>query len=586
MIQIKRLRKSDKTVLEKYADNFEVWIGYWRANIHRFITEYLGLNLYDFQKPLIYYMDKYPNFIFIASRGAAKSTAALIFAVARAILYPNQKILVVCPVKSQSKRFIKKVYDLIRESPNLALEIDEKNIRTGINESEIPFFNGSQIYTTVYSENALGERIHILIVDEFVRTDKDVITRVFDPMLSDTRKPPYREISAKERRTYYQKEELMKYYLSSIRRADEWSYQTFVEYVDNMCEGNPDFFAMTIPYQCGVKNGFISKKKVENTFKSNRENREILLAEYSCIPEKASGNSFFSYKMMNDRRTNSKAMCCMSDEEFVLYKNDKSKFPYYVEKAASELRVLMMDLAVIESKNNDNTSFFIIRLIPSGGSYKRIVAYGESMHGINSVIQAKRAKQLFYEFDCDYFVLDCQGVGAPLYDIMTTETYDDIRDITYPAWCAMEQEDTPNLNHPVDEDAVPIIYAVKTPISIKSQMFSYMRNVFTEGMIDLLLESQDVIEYLDKKYSYYKIDDSDLKVRILNPYVQTDLLISEAINLEQVATQGYLNLKEQSGRRKDRVMSLAYGLWFVKILIEKLTNQQNSNSILDYILSV
>ena len=57
----------------------------------------------------------------------------------------------------------------------------------GINECEIPFYNGSSIFTAVYGENSLGLRCHIEIIDEFVRTDKSVITRVFDPMLSDAR---------------------------------------------------------------------------------------------------------------------------------------------------------------------------------------------------------------------------------------------------------------------------------------------------------------------------------------------------------------------------------------------------------------
>ena len=49
-------------------DNFEDWVAYWRANPHRFITDYLGLRLYDFQKVLIYMMFKYPSFILVGLR--------------------------------------------------------------------------------------------------------------------------------------------------------------------------------------------------------------------------------------------------------------------------------------------------------------------------------------------------------------------------------------------------------------------------------------------------------------------------------------------------------------------------------------
>lgn len=136
--------------------NFEEWVGYWRANPHRFITDYLGLMLYDFQKVLIYMMFMYPRFIFIASRGLAKSTLSLIFAIAYAILYPGVTIVIVAPTKSQSTRFIKKIYDLKRGRINLEREIKRDGIKTGVNESSIEFVNGSKIITVPYSENALG----------------------------------------------------------------------------------------------------------------------------------------------------------------------------------------------------------------------------------------------------------------------------------------------------------------------------------------------------------------------------------------------------------------------------------------------
>ena len=80
-IIIKR-RKDQKNVskTQKFTNNCEAWVAYWRANPHRYITEYLGLRLYDFQKVLICIMNFFPNFINVASRGLAKSTLALLFA--------------------------------------------------------------------------------------------------------------------------------------------------------------------------------------------------------------------------------------------------------------------------------------------------------------------------------------------------------------------------------------------------------------------------------------------------------------------------------------------------------------------------
>lgn len=68
------LKKNRVTENDKFWYNFEAWICYWRLNIHRFIGEYMGLELALFQKILVYLMDapqenKITSFIFFASRG-------------------------------------------------------------------------------------------------------------------------------------------------------------------------------------------------------------------------------------------------------------------------------------------------------------------------------------------------------------------------------------------------------------------------------------------------------------------------------------------------------------------------------------
>ena len=156
-IVIRRLKKRRVTLQEQYNENFEAWVGYWRANPQRFITEYLGLPLYDFQKVLIWEMNNTANYIFIGSRGIAKSSLTLDFCCQMAILYPGLKILVVCPVKSQSKQFVKKIYEYMRMSKNLGQEIKIDEIKIGVNECQIPFKNGSTIFTATYGENALGK---------------------------------------------------------------------------------------------------------------------------------------------------------------------------------------------------------------------------------------------------------------------------------------------------------------------------------------------------------------------------------------------------------------------------------------------
>lgn len=68
-IVIKRKKRKDSSV--SFTENFLEWVEFWRKNPHRFITDYLQLTLYDFQKILIYQMNHYNNFIFVASKRGA-----------------------------------------------------------------------------------------------------------------------------------------------------------------------------------------------------------------------------------------------------------------------------------------------------------------------------------------------------------------------------------------------------------------------------------------------------------------------------------------------------------------------------------
>lgn len=122
-------------------------------------------------------------------------------------------------------------------------------------------------------------------------------------MLSDSRKPPYRDLKTqKEKMPYYMKEDLKKIYLSSIRRADEWSYKELESYIDSMTDGNYLYGAIILPYQLGVKNGFISKRKVEDVFRSNEENIEILRAVIRCLYVVIYiENRFNSWNILKDR---------------------------------------------------------------------------------------------------------------------------------------------------------------------------------------------------------------------------------------------------------------------------------------------
>lgn len=55
---------------EEINKGLNIWVGFWRKNIHRFIEDYFGCSyLKLFQKIVLYLMTYNVHFVFIASRG-------------------------------------------------------------------------------------------------------------------------------------------------------------------------------------------------------------------------------------------------------------------------------------------------------------------------------------------------------------------------------------------------------------------------------------------------------------------------------------------------------------------------------------
>ena len=583
IIKIKR-RRTEAT--KKTANsNIEEWVAYWRANPHRFICDYLGLKFReDFQSVLIFMMDRPLYFIFAASRGLAKSTLTLLYCIMRCILYPDTKIIVVAPLKSQSIDFVRKIYDFIKVSKNLEKEIEPDGIRTGQNDTSITFCNGSKIFTKTFTEGSRGTRGNILIVDEFAMIkDNTILINTFVPMLTSPRSPLYSSLSTEERRRLI--EDTRQLYLSSIRSESDWSWGEFLKYLKLVTEGDKNYGILSLPYQLGVKGGYILKSNVEQQFRLNSDRVEWLKAEYTAVPIRSDNGAFFKYEAMQRTRELLNVFVAKSDSEYITYKGKEEKWKFYIPKQEGEIRILSMDIALIESPKNDNTSFWITRLIPNGDRYYKSIAYAESLHGINAVIQGLRAKQIFYEMECDYIAIDVSGVGSGVFDILSGETYDEARGILYPAWTVVNSDDVKMVNRTLSKNAVPCVYAMRTSSLDKHNRFIIMRDMFETNDIHTPASDLEAIDYYNQNYQYYKIEDIGLKSRMLDTFVQMNLLIIEATNLETVISNGLYNLKEKPTKRKDRVMSLCYNLDIVKMKEKEYIASQNqeSSSFLDFV---
>lgn len=565
----RRESKSKETQIlgksERIQEGLNLWVGYWRANPQRFVDEYLGIRPFGaFQRILLYMMFQSNYFLWWASRGLGKSYLTAVYCVVRCILYPDTKICIAAGTKSQSLNIIsEKIQGFYDNSANLRREICE--LRTSITDPVVKFHNGSWIKIVAATDNARSARANVIIVDEFRMVDLEIIQKVLRKFLTSRRRPGFLDKDEYKGKTELQ-EPNTEIYLSSAWLKSHWSWDRFNAFKDQMLKGGK-YFTCGLPYQMGIKYGVIDKERVVDEMMESDFDSVAFAMEMECIPFGESEKSYFKFEELSKTRINQSPFIPITDEEFAKYKGDRRKTTFFKKKEVGEIRVLGCDVSLMAGQKNDATSITLVRCIPQGEYYLKMVDYTENLEGAHTDVQALRLKQLFYDLDCDYCVIDCLGNGLSIYDAVVKATIDPARGVTYPAWTSFSDENM--ASRCTDENAVPLVYSMKVAGAnaqfINHDMASYTKTQFARKRIRLLCNEVEAREYLNKTYKYNLLSPEE-KVEMINPYFNTSRLISEMINLEMTVASGYIKLKEPSGHRKDRYSSLSYALYYVKEL--------------------
>lgn len=577
--------------------NFKEWISYWRLNIHRFVLEYMGVNIHLFQQIILYLMDS-PNcnsitsFIFFASRGLGKTFITMVFCIAKSILYPGIKIKVASSTIKQSNLFLNKVYEIMNGRPNIEKEIE--SISIGKELGVIKFYNGSTIESVVCSDNARGMRANILIIDESRLMNENTINSVLIPFLtlsdrgqSWAANPKYKDELAREHNS--------KIYLTSIGYKDEWSYQDFKKYCNFISIGRNDYFAISLPYQFGVETGIIQKSYIESVVREKLTNLKNLQMEFEVIPHGESESAMFTFDEVNSARQIRVPLIPPTNDEYIEIKGIMRNSPYYQKKEQKEKRVISMDIAISGGRRNDLTVFTVFRLFENIEYYDKELSYIEVMSGVNLDQQILRLKQLFYDLECDYAVIDAGGaIGIEAVNSCGNITKDPLRNKRYPGWKTMNRVDKYDMRIS-DPNAEPVLYPIQVTGAGASAMQYNMLVVaqleFQRKRLSLLVDEDTAVDELNKRYKYLSMrtsNDQSLKDRasnIIGPFANTSQLIEEAIKTQIVRLPSGRWVYDEKNGRKDRVISMIYGLYFINILEEDLVAINKSVNISDYVSS-
>ena len=549
---------------------------YYRANIHRFAGDYIGVKLKLFQKILLYYMSTSTNFLFIARRGLGKSFLIAVFAVCWAILYPGTIIVVSSKTIKQAAGVLEKITTILMpNSPNLRMEI--KSVVMNQTKNEIEFWNGSIIKVATANENSRYMRRHILIYDEFRLIDLNTITTILKKFLSTPRQPGF--LSKPEYKDY-PRERNKEFFLSSAWFASHWSYKRMLSYTNNFLDTSKKYFVCGLPYQLSIEAGLLDKNQVQDEMSESDFNELTFEMEMSCMWQGSADGALFDYDDISKNRKLTKAFYPPAISN--LLSDKKLKIP---PKADGELRVLSVDIALMASIKHDNdaSSIWITRSTPNtSGKYITEVVYGENMEGWLTDDLGILIRKYFAYFECDYIILDAtNGNGVSVFDSLTVDRFDDETGEVLPALNSMNDESMQIRCR--SKNAQKCVYIVKATERFNSESTLLLREGFRQGKIKLLCSEYDAEENELEDLKGYSSLDQISKTKLLLPYLNTTLLINELINLTYEPKGNLVKVHEKSGFRKDRFSSMSYNYWFIIQQELKLNKQRENIESFDFL---
>lgn len=565
---------------ERMEEGMLLWLSFWRANPHRMAMDYLACPLKPFQCILLYLMEKYDFFMFIASRGLGKSYLVAVYCCVKCILFPGIKIIVAAKDKGQAKLMItqkieKELMNYEGSMLRFELKPGREGIQTGANDAKVVFKNGSTIECTTSGESARGYRGNILIVDEFRLVPKDVLDKILRPFLTVVYNPPFYKKDEYKNHPRFENKEI---YMSSAWLKAHDSYIKFKSYINSMLKGE-SYACVDLPYTVARDEGFLTQARIDAIRNEDDMSEMSWQMEMEGKWFGESESAFYKLGEIEPNRNIKKAWTPPTKEQYIL-ERDKRKKSYHLQKQEGEKRLIGVDIALMQGSTNDNTIFTMMRLIPNGESYDRYIVNIESYEGVHSESQAIRIKQLFDDFQADYIVCDTAGNGLGVYDAMAKVQYDSDRDIEYPPFIAFNDEKMSSRS--LNKNGIPCIYSMKvTQAETNHQICTWLKDDLQNNRLKLLINDIEAKSYLSDNHSF-DLKTAEEQVNMLKPYLQTSALVNEMVNLEWKTMGIYIKVFETGRNRKDRYSSLSYCNYYARILEKELKKPKKQSGFVAF----
>lgn len=575
----------------KVVMNTLSWITFFRRNMHRCATDYLGIKLYPYQELMLYMLGITDLFNCVGSRSIAKSFIIALYSCCHCILYPKSEVVIASSTVKQAELIIarKIQIELLSLSPQLDKEI--KEFRKYHNYLQVVFHNGSTITVVPALDSARGERSTVLIREENRLIAKKVDDNILSPF-QHVRDVPFIHLPEYENIEVLKDEPKNIYITSSWFEEHEWMWNVADTAFEEMLQGKNQTL-LAFDESVILKHGI--KKRKQLKLEKKKIDSLTWRIEYLNERPKEKTGAYFTYSMLANRQVLKKPFYPRKDSDVRAHK----KNPHYIPKQEGEIRVVSCDFAFCEGKKNDNSIFSCVRCLPESvtyntgdrsvsmqNGYRRQYVHFTSINGGDVEFQALTVRRLYEDFDADYIVLDMRNAGIAVYQKLMKIIYDEARDIEYSPLGCMNKEDADVKVDSVSSNQA--IFVISATQKLNSQIATCFRQSLESGVIDLLVGYNQATEEILPKMPEYETAIAtgvDEQMAYESPFLETQELINETINLvyEKKTQTGIIVISEKGNNRKDRYTSASYANYFVSLLEQDMSTNANQYSYTTFI---
>ena len=573
-----------------YADNIQEerqieWTTIFRYNPGIYAEWRLKMKLLPYQHYMLWQMFNSQVTFDMCSRNSAKTYVLGLGAVIRCLLFPNTEVVITASTIDQANKMIeRKIRDeiIMKHSEVLRrfLELGMIQIKRDNDVAVVLFpFNGSSIRVLPMVDSARGERCTWLILEEAMQLKKHIISAVFNPM----RRP--RQIDFMRTNEEFKKqkrwvEQAKTTYITSNRFKSDWAYRDFTNCVTGY------YMSRRVSYKVfafDIFNVIEEGLKTEEYLLEALKNDSELVIRQELYNEAIgeAEDAFFSYKSFKNNQIIEHAF--NPPTEIDLYVGKDMHNP---PKEDNEIRMVITDYAFANTtsrEKNDNTIIMLMSLHWKGNRFERHVDYIEGHEASDSLGSADRARELFWDYDADYFIPDLRSGGETLYNKTTMQWELDkaIGNRRINGFTVSTEKDLQVLpdnklqdlvERTVDKNAVACMIPIIGTSELNAAMWMELRRQLDSNNIKFLINTQDKQTQIENDGSYFDMTSKEF-AEVIAPHGQIDMLITEAVNLSAEFKDGRVRLKEPRSGTKDRAIVLSYGNY----IASKLENKYNQS---------